>query len=70
MLINQDTGLKILYESMKKSKIFSSKQSEDPVKQLNSLMQLYKEWHFHFMPKYEFEHFLNKCRNYGGLPAI
>lgn len=35
------------------------------LKALDKLVHFYKEWHFHFMPKYDYKYFLDRCTEFG-----
>jgi len=80
MLTNQDRGIKCLYENISKARIFNEGSSSvkkegdtqressvrfDEFKALDKLVSYYKEWHFHFMPKYDFKFFLDRCSFFG-----
>jgi hypothetical protein len=59
-LLQPTKGLKKLYEITNTLKL-----SENPKKDLRSLLDLYKEWHFIVAPKFEFNYFIQKCQILG-----
>ena len=61
ILLDSENGIKRLYTNVMKTDFKSS----NNIKNLNKLMNLYKNWHFELFPKYEFELFLSKVNDIG-----
>ncbi|KAL4482526.1 hypothetical protein ABPG72_005769 [Tetrahymena utriculariae] len=72
MLTNQQRGIKFLYENIEKTKIFDKNEKGifDELKALDKLVNYYKGWHFHFMPKYSYQYFLDRCTEFGKTSLI
>ena len=56
MLLDQNKGLKRLYDKFQRT-TFSA---IDETKDLDRLMTIYKEWHELVMPKYDFNYFIDR----------
>lgn len=65
-LTNRETGIKALYDTMKKNEHKLTKKAQtQPEKALEDYLSLVKEWAFNVAPKYEFSFFMDRCQAFG-----
>lgn len=64
--IEKTSGLRLLYEEVKKKKEKICKKGEvNPEKALQDYMLMVKEWSFNLAPKYEFDYFMDRTQALG-----
>jgi hypothetical protein len=57
-----ENGIKKYYDIIAKTEF---KESSSELTNLNKLIQVFKNWHFMLMPKYDIDYFFNKTQEIG-----
>ena len=61
-LLNNENGLRKFYEILEKTNF---KENRNELGNLNKLIQIFKNWHFMLMPKYDIDYFMNRITEVG-----
>jgi hypothetical protein len=61
-LLYSENGLKKYFDILDKTEF---KESTSEIGNLNKLVQIFKNWHFMLMPKYDIDYFSNKIQEIG-----
>ena len=40
------------------------------LRDLTKVLTFMKEWHFHFIPRYNYSYFLDRCQEFGRKPNV